>query len=137
MCSSPGILVDLDRQGERIMRKIDGKSVAGGVEGPQTILPPIMTAEITRNRKTNRVDYRRDGAARCAFPLASRLLSLSHTSSFLPSFLAFLACLAHFAGELHAIASNTLLMSNRRQFDLVVRIATPSLGASRDSETLP
>lgn len=48
------------RHGEWIMRKMDGKSAWGEVESPQAILPSIMTAEIARNRKTNRVDYRRD-----------------------------------------------------------------------------
>lgn len=56
-------LRDLDRHREWIMRKMDGKSARRRVESSQAILPSIMTTEIARNRKTNRVDYRRDSTA--------------------------------------------------------------------------
>lgn len=69
---------DLDRHREWIMRKMDGKSAWGRVESSQAILPSIMTTEIARNRKTNRVDYRRDSAAlRISAPASDFFLLLS------------------------------------------------------------
>lgn len=112
--------------------KMDGKSaVAGGAVGPQTILPAIMTAEITRNRKTNRVDYyRRDSAPRCAFP--PRFLS-----PFFPS----LAFLAHFAGRITydhaecALNARVNFVSSRELRDAVAPDASPD--ARENTSSLP